>query len=207
MDGAVLLHSWWRGQGQGGGVRMGNNVLWLFRIPDSSIFQLKTSQETPPPPPFPILNCAKTSLYWIWGRGGTTSELTIFPIFKCQNWNWSISKRFKSEERTLVSDLAILAHKWSKIYVKITSSILLCIVGELAGGGSVAVTLVTCDRWQVTQDTWHDMTWWATGGYRLHGSSTCQNCLRLQVWILSSKASEVFERSIKLSDVTLGIKV
>ena len=39
---------------------------------------------------------------------------------------------------------------------------LLCIVGELAGGGSVAVAVslsdkwqVTCDRWRMTHDTWH----------------------------------------------------
>ena len=41
---------------------------------------------------------------------------------------------------------------------------LLCIVGELAGGGSVAVAVcvgdmwqVTCDTWYLTPDTWHKL--------------------------------------------------
>ena len=39
--------------------------------------------------------------------------------------------------------------------VKISSSIKLCIVGELAGGGSVAVAVGVSDRWQVTPNMWH----------------------------------------------------
>ena len=54
-----------------------------------------------------------------------------------------------------------VTHCWW-VKVKISSKILLCILGELAGGGSVAVAVGVSDIWQVTgdmqngtRDTWH----------------------------------------------------
>ena len=74
----------------------------------------------------------------------------------------------------MVSEYSILAQKWSKmqrkkndlwvfatpcwgVWVKISSSILLCKLGELAGDGPWLwlLALFTCDSWQVTRDTWH----------------------------------------------------
>ena len=56
---------------------------------------------------------------------------------------------------TLVLEMAIFAQKWSKISApkkvdfwvlfKISSSILLCILGEVPGGGSVALAVGVSD--------------------------------------------------------------
>ena len=65
----------------------------------------------------------------------------------------------KNNERTFVSELAILANKWLNIAEMIFGSLhfiidgsrsaaascLLCVLGELAGGGSVAVAVAVSD--------------------------------------------------------------
>ena len=76
-------------------------------------------------------------------------------------------KKILTEKLWQVSEFALSAQKMVKIYkqkqklvytthcwwvlVKISSSILLYIVGELAGGWSMAVAVWVSDMWQVTQ--------------------------------------------------------
>ena len=76
-------------------------------------------------------------------------------------------------ELTLVLDLTNWSQKWLKIFatkqsfflvfatdcwwivVNISTSILECIVWELAGGGSMAVAVGISEMWQGMWDTWH----------------------------------------------------
>ena len=80
-------------------------------------------------------------------------ESLITPIYKSPRSTLSITKKSlpESNEKEVVSELANLAQKCSSLII------LLCIVRELAGGGSWLwlLALVTCDRWQVTCDMWH----------------------------------------------------
>ena len=62
----------------------------------------------------------------------------------------------------VVQEFRILAQKWFKKARWSLQAILMCLVGELAGGRFVAVAVstsdlwqVTGDKWQVTCDTWH----------------------------------------------------
>ena len=61
----------------------------------------------------------------------------------------------------MVSELAIFAEKLSKItppkkvIIGSLQTILLCIVGELAGGGFAVVAVNVGSKWRVTDDTWH----------------------------------------------------
>ena len=63
--------------------------------------------------------------------------------------------------RKVVSEFAILVRKWSqnalqkKLIIGSLQTILLCIIGELAGRGSVAVAVGASDMLQVTSDTRH----------------------------------------------------
>ena len=58
--------------------------------------------------------------------------------------------------RYCILSFKLLCHRFGiQISISVCANRLLCIVGELSWGGSVAVAVGDCHMWQVTCDTWH----------------------------------------------------
>ena len=97
-------------------------------------------------------------------------SLLSFTRVLCRDYWLEKDCLHKSNGRNIVSGFGILAHKRFKIAPIFGSllTILLWIVGELAGRGFVTVAVAGSDMWQVTSDT---QTWNLS---RTHGQCPCK---------------------------------
>ena len=159
MDGVDLLHSWWRGQGQGGGVRMGNLCLFvvkLFRIPDSSYFQLKTSLDTHTPLPHPKLFCTKSGGWEAPPQNElllpfTNVKFKLDDFQKIQKWRKNFVLRFSDFGSQIVKNLYQDHQQHPTLHSGGVSK------GRVRGWGCWRQWHAIGDRWHMTHNiTWHN---------------------------------------------------
>ena len=92
-------------------------------------------------------------IYYDTGGGGVGQFLTLADKGGKGVWTPPFLADVICEQPLTVSKICFMF--WHFLAVGSLQTNLVCILGELTGGGSLTVAVSVSDRWQVTRNTWH----------------------------------------------------